>query len=58
MMSSLVFLAVGVIIFLYSWVWSREPEQEQIPESPVIDRRWYVRDRPEGGYLIFVERVG
>jgi hypothetical protein len=56
-MTALVYFAVGVIIFLYVWVWSRESEQAQVPEPPVIDRRWRVFDRNQGGYIIFVEAV-
>ena len=56
-MTALVYFAVGVIIFLYFWVWSREPEQEQVQEPPVIDRRWRVFDREQGGFIIFVEAV-
>jgi hypothetical protein len=42
-MTALVYFAVGAIIFLYFWVWSREPEQEQVPEPPVIDRRRWLQ---------------
>jgi len=52
------FLTVGIIILAYALVWSRPKQVEQAPEPPVIDRRWHVRDREEGGYFIFVELVG
>ena len=55
---ALAFLAVGVIIFLYFWVWSTPKQVEQASEPPVIDRRWRVFDREQGGYIIFVEAVG
>ena len=57
-MTALVFFAVGIIIFTYFWVWSRPKQVEQPPEPPVIDRRWHVFDREQGGYIIFVEGVG
>ena len=56
-MTILAFIAVGVIIFLYCWVWSTPKEQDLPPEDPVIDRLWRVFDREQGGYIIFVERV-
>lgn len=55
---ALVFFAVGIIIFLYFWVWSRPNQVERPPEPPVIDRLWRVFDREQGGYVIFVEAVG
>ena len=55
---ALVFFAVGIIILAYIWVWSRPKQVEQPPEPPVIDRRWRVFDREQGGYIIFVEAVG
>ena len=54
---TLAFWAVGIIILAYVWVWTRPKRQEPPPEAPVIDRRWHVRDRDEGGYIIFVEAV-
>ena len=54
---TLAFWAVGIIIFLYFWVWTRPKRVEQPPESPVVDRRWRIFDRPEGGYIIFVEAI-
>ena len=57
-MTALVFWAVGIIIFLYFWVWSTPKQVEQPSEPPVIDRLWRVFDREQGGYIIFVEAVG
>lgn len=56
-MTALAFWAVGIIIFLYFWVWSRPKTVERPEEPPVIDGRWRIVDREKGGYFIFVERV-
>ena len=45
---------VALLLFAYAYVWSN-PIQEKQQQSKVIDRRWHVRDRPEGGFFIFVE---
>ena len=44
---------VVLLLVVYVNVWG-SPRQE-MQQSKVIDRRWYVRDRPEGGFFIFVE---
>lgn len=46
----------GIVFVLYVWVWTRPKKVEPSREPPVIDRRWHVRDRDEGGYIIFVEK--
>jgi hypothetical protein len=56
-MTALAFWAVGIIILAYALVWSRPKQVEQAPEPPVIDRRWRVFDRADGGYNIVVEAV-
>lgn len=52
---TLAFWAVGIILFLYVWVWTRPSKAKPPVESSVIDRRWYVRDREGGGYVIIME---
>lgn len=48
-------ILVALFIGLYLYVWSN-PKQKKIEEPvKIIDRRWHVRDRPEGGMLIVVE---
>ncbi len=50
-------ILVSLFLALYMYVWS-DPKQKEIEEPvKVIDRRWHVRDRPEGGFLIVVEVV-
>jgi len=47
-------ILVTLFLVLYAHVWSN-PRQEIEEASKIIDRRWNVRDRPEGGYFILVE---
>lgn len=49
------FLTLAALLFVvYVYVWSN-PKQEIEEPAKVIDRRWHVRDRVEGGFFIFVE---
>ncbi len=47
-------ILVSLFLALYLYVWSN-PKQEIEEPVKVIDRKWYIRDRPEGGFFIFVE---
>ena len=49
-------ILVSLFLALYLYVWSN-PKQEIEEPVKVIDRRWHVRDRLEGGFLIVVEVV-
>ena len=51
---SLVLMALFMVVYLYVW---SNPKQEVREPVKVIDRKWHVRDRLEGGFFIFVEVV-
>ena len=47
-------ILVFLLFIVYVNVWSNLKQEIEEPVK-VIDRRWHVRPRPEGGFFIFVE---
>ena len=50
---SLVLMAFLLMVYMH--VWSNRTPVTIDDIVKVIDRRWHVRDRSEGGFFIFVE---
>lgn len=51
---SLILIALFLVVYVHVW---SNPERKVEESVKVVDRKWTVKDRPEGGFLIIVESV-